>query len=74
MRLVKDTNPGAYAVHVRCVGTNHDKYSASRSFLLAKGYADLDGLAFLDYYCDACASEFPDSCKVVMDAKEVRWR
>ena len=58
MRLVKDTNPGAYAVQVRCIGPHHHELNTrahSRMFTLAEGYADLDGKAFEAYYCDACA-------------------
>lgn len=47
MRLVKDHSPGAYAVRVQCVKCN-------RVVLLSDAYADADGRAFMDYYCDDC--------------------
>jgi hypothetical protein len=53
VKLVKDTNPGAYAVQVRCIGKQHE---GRPMFTLAEGYADLDGEAFIAYYCDSCAN------------------
>ena len=53
MRLVKDTSDGGRAIQVPCIGANHAK--PSRMFTLAEGYADLDGEAFVAYYCDECA-------------------
>lgn len=64
MRLVKDNNPGAWAVSVRCIGQHHDINNAMRKyprkggwFILAEGYSDLDGEAFVAYYCAECATE-----------------
>ena len=56
MRLVKDSNPGAHAVTVSCRGPRHEtRWPGSLPrFTLAEGYADLDGVPFLDYYCNAC--------------------
>lgn len=54
MNLVKDKNPGAYAVSVRCVGKHHK--SPQRMVQLAYAYADTDGRAFVDYYCDDCVA------------------
>jgi hypothetical protein len=65
MRLVKDTNHGAFAVRVVCVGPNHAAIDQQRRFprgsmfTLAEGYADLDGKAFVDYYCDDCVAADP---------------
>lgn len=56
MRLVKDRNPGAFAVQVVCVGHEH---MGKPMFTLAEGYADLDGRAFVDYYCDRCVAASP---------------
>lgn len=47
MRLVKDHSPGAYAVQVRCCSCHQMRW-------LSEVAADLDGRAFLDYYCKAC--------------------
>lgn len=63
MRLVKDSNPGAHAVRVVCRGKNHHVVDAERRFprgpmfTLAEGYADLDGEAFIAYYCDDCVKK-----------------
>ena len=55
MRLVKDSNQGAAAVIVFCRGPRHEtRWSDSPQFILAEGYADLDGAPFFDYYCDTC--------------------
>lgn len=56
MKLVKDNNPGAYAVAVSCVHPSHE--GNTRRFTLADGYSDLDGKAFVDYYCDSCVKNF----------------
>ena len=65
MKLVKDRNPGAYAIKVPCVGKHHATLNAKNDlpapsimFTLAEGYADIEGRAFQDYYCDKCAAEF----------------
>jgi len=63
MRLVKDTNPGAHAVRVVCVGSCHKEIDERRRwprgsmFTLAEGYSDLDGQPYVDYYCDDCVAE-----------------
>ena len=44
MNLVRDTNPGAYAVYVSC-------YKCGHRDLLANMVADLDGSSFKAYYC-----------------------
>lgn len=58
MRLVKDRSLAASAVRVLCVGHGHiapvGRERDSRWFTLSAGYADLDGRAFIDYYCDKC--------------------
>ncbi len=51
MKLVKDTSAGAYAVTIPCVHESHQGYVMVR---LADAYADLEGRAFVDYYCDKC--------------------
>ena len=72
MRLVKDGNPGAHAVRVVCVGSNHQSVDAVRRwprgsmFPLAEGYADLDGKAFHAYYCDDCVAADPTLCAAVI--------
>ena len=65
MKLVKDTNPGAFAVSVPCQGKRHRELNAKNDipapsimFTLAYGYSDIEGRAFQDYYCDKCAAEF----------------
>jgi len=59
VRLFKDWNPGAFAVSVPCVSEKHEGH---RMFVLAYGFADLDGAAFKDYYCDKCARrDYPDA-------------
>ena len=47
MRLVQDKSVGGYAIKVQCVKCHN-------MFTLADGYADLDGEAFVDYYCAKC--------------------
>lgn len=47
MRLCKDTTPGARNVRVLCV-------SCEKMTLLSGVWADRDGAAFVDYYCDHC--------------------
>ena len=44
-RLVKDTNPGAYAVYVSCAACGH-------RIKLADALIDRDGPAYQAYYCD----------------------
>lgn len=51
MRLVKDNSPGGHAVRVLCC-------ERSTMFTLAEGYADLDGEAFVAYYCPTCVQPY----------------
>ena len=75
MRLVKDISPGAYAVRVPCIGKDHAahrktlKLIPSVMFTLAEGYADLDGKAFVDYYCDACVEADPVLTAAILQRK-----
>lgn len=61
MRLVQDTSLAASAVSVLCVGQGHvppiGRERNSRWFVLSSGWADLDGRAFVDYYCDKCKTK-----------------
>jgi len=59
MRLVKDRNVGAFAVYVPCIQAGHKgpRFNPTYTmFLLAEGYADLDGVPFQAYYCDKCVA------------------
>lgn len=66
MRLERDTSIAARNVSVRCVGKYHETNGGAhtpggrsrpgRMVLLADTYFDLDGRAFLDYYCLACVA------------------
>ena len=59
MRLVKGVAPRDYETSVPCDGERHE---GSRMFILAHGYADLDGEAYRAYYCDRCANrDYPVS-------------
>ena len=51
MRLVQDNSPGGHAVRVVCC-------ECSTMFTLAEGYADLDGEAFVAYYCPRCVAKY----------------
>lgn len=61
MRLVKDNSLAGSAVRVLCVGAHHNepvgRERNTRWFTLSEGYADLDGRAFVDYYCGKCAAK-----------------
>lgn len=48
MKLCKDTSLAARAVTVSCV-------KCSRRVRLSEVWADTEGKAFVDYYCEACA-------------------
>ena len=50
MHLVKATSTHKYSVTVRCV-------ICGKLFLSGDGWADADGVPFMDYYCAACAEE-----------------
>lgn len=51
MRLIKDTSPGARAVYVSCI-----REECRKSIRLSDAVADIDGPAFLAYYCPSCAA------------------
>jgi hypothetical protein len=53
MNLLKSATPRDYETRVLCCASNH---SGSRMFVLAAGYADLDGEPYRAYYCDGCAA------------------
>ena len=48
MKLTKDASAWGYSVHVFCI-------TCHKRFLLALGWADTEGRAFQDYYCNDCA-------------------
>lgn len=56
MKLVKDNSPGSWAVKVPCIHPQHE--GESRMFTLAEGWSDIEGKAFVDYYCLACVDRF----------------
>lgn len=73
MKLVKDKSVGAYAIQVPCVSPDHYANNAKRRyprrgimFTLAEGFFDIDGKAFVDYYCDDCVNADPNLRKYIV--------
>lgn len=56
MRLIQCVSLTANNLRVRCVACN-------RWYDFNHVFADLNGAAFVDYYCGPCANEVPEPCE-----------
>jgi hypothetical protein len=71
MKLVKLTGPEGSRGLVRCVGPNHQGIFGTRMIPVADAYADLDGKAFVDFYCKACRPDkAPTFCTIPVPGRE----